>query len=70
MDAVQEVLNAAKSDLGLFERDATNKPVYFVAEIEQVFREVTTVLTGDTSDESSLGLDFHFHVSFAKLSTA
>lgn len=36
----------------VFERDAPDQPVYFVAEADQVFHQIATVLSGDSCDES------------------
>src|ERR1044072_1320830 len=43
---IEYVNNPAKSALGVFERNSTHKAVHFIAQFEQVFGQITAVLSG------------------------
>ena len=51
---LQQMLDPAKASLRIFERDAPNKPMNFVAEIHEVLRKIAAVLPGNASNQSFL----------------
>ena len=51
-DLVQKVSNPFRSPLRCFQRNAPHQPVDLVASLEQLFRQITAVLTRDAGDES------------------
>ena len=51
---VEQVSNATKPALRIFESNPPNQPVNFVSERKQVLRQVTSILSGNAGDEDSL----------------
>jgi hypothetical protein len=55
LEPVEKVGDAAEAEVGRFERDAAHEPVDLVAEIEQMLRDVASVLSGDAGDQREFG---------------
>src|SRR5687768_12170874 len=55
LQLIQEVMDTCEPTLRVLERDAAHDAVHLVAEPEQVLREITAVLPGDTGDQRTLG---------------
>ena len=53
VDVVQDVPDATKTLISVFERDRPDDSVHLVAEAQQMLREVASVLTGNTGDQCS-----------------
>jgi hypothetical protein len=53
-DAVQEVTNAAEPRFRRFEGHTTDQPVHLIPQTQQIIREVTAVLAGDSSNQRFL----------------
>src|SRR6185436_17391813 len=53
--AVEQVLDAGKASLRIFQRHPSHQPMHFVSEIEQVLSQVTAVLARQTGNQNSSG---------------
>jgi hypothetical protein len=49
-DAVEQVRDTSEATGGVFEGDAADESMNFIAEGEEVFGEIAAVLAGDTCD--------------------
>lgn len=52
LNAIEQVTNARESSLRILKRDASNQPMHFISERQEILREVTAVLSGDARNES------------------
>src|SRR5687767_6793114 len=53
--AIEEMNDATEARVGCFQGYAAHQPVHLVPEAQQVVREVTPVLTGDSGNQRSFG---------------
>src|SRR6185503_14263501 len=51
---IEYVNNPTKAALGVFKRNSTHKAVHFIAQFEQVFGQITAVLSGYARDKRPL----------------
>jgi hypothetical protein len=52
LNSVQQMADAREAAFGILERDAPHESMYFIAEREQMFRQVAAVLSGYARDQS------------------
>src|ERR1044072_4587078 len=54
-DAVHQMIDAAEPRFRRFEGHTTDQPVHFITQTKEIIREVTTILTGNSSNQRFLG---------------
>src|ERR1051326_7931926 len=50
LDTIQQVCDACESALWIFQRNASHNAMDLITQREQIIRQVTSVLAGDTGD--------------------
>src|ERR1700754_356789 len=56
-DAIDQMSNPAESHFRHFQCHAAHEPVHFIAETQQIVSQIATVLTGNASNQCSLGYE-------------
>lgn len=55
---IQQMTNASKSALRIFERHASDDSMDFISERKQMLRQIATILTGDAGDQCLFGVQW------------